>query len=185
MGSMVDKLVEYGRDVRKSVSKLCSRYYLLQAIQVAQVLATALIFYRVCMFVADNESPVVVILSGSMLPGMRRGDIMFLWNSNAPLRTGDIVVYEIPGREVPIIHRVIRVHARGIESEQIMTKGDNNFVDDAPLYDGRDLLSRDFLVGRAVGSIPYAGYLTILLNESGVVKYAIVGALVLLSFFLD
>jgi signal peptidase len=55
---------------------------------------------------------VVVVLSGSMEPGFKRGDILFLNMGKAPIRTGEIVVFNIDGREIPIVHRVIKVHER-------------------------------------------------------------------------
>lgn len=43
-----------------------------------------------------------------MEPAFQRGDVFFLTNPPAQqYRTGDIVVYRIPGAHVPIVHRVI------------------------------------------------------------------------------
>ena len=55
---------------------------------------------------------VVVVLSGSMEPAFYRGDILFLNKGSAPLRTGEIVVFNIDGRDIPIVHRVIKFHER-------------------------------------------------------------------------
>ncbi|XP_063946152.1 uncharacterized protein LOC108212554 [Daucus carota subsp. sativus] len=60
------------------------------------------------MCVTGSESPVVVVLSGSMEPGSKRGDILFLHMSKDPIRAGEIVVFNIDGREIPIVHRVIK-----------------------------------------------------------------------------
>jgi len=56
---------------------------------------------------------VVVVLSGSMEPGFHRGDILFLNMGLQPVRTGEIVVFNLDGRDIPIVHRVIKVRARG------------------------------------------------------------------------
>jgi signal peptidase I len=45
-----------------------------------------------------------------MEPGFYRGDILFLNMGTKPVRTGDIVVFNLDGRDIPIVHRVIRVH---------------------------------------------------------------------------
>ncbi|TVU16898.1 hypothetical protein EJB05_32901 [Eragrostis curvula] len=45
------------------------------------------------MVVTGSESPVVVVLSGSMEPGFKRGDILFLHMSKDPIRTGKIVCF--------------------------------------------------------------------------------------------
>ena len=42
-----------------------------------------------------------------MEPSFYRGDILFInWDYGIPA-SGDIVVYRIPGQEIPIVHRVV------------------------------------------------------------------------------
>ena len=62
------------------------------------------------MILSLSESPVVVVLSGSMEPAFRRGDILWLNNQNDPIQVGEIVVFKIEGRDIPIVHRVLQVH---------------------------------------------------------------------------
>lgn len=64
------------------------------------------------MLITGSESPVVVVLSGSMEPGFYRGDILFLHLGKAPIRTGEIVVYNIDGRDIPIVHRALQIHEK-------------------------------------------------------------------------
>ena len=53
------------------------------------------------------------VFSGSMEPAFHRGDLLFLTNyQEEPVRTGDIVVFKIEGREIPIVHRVLTVHEK-------------------------------------------------------------------------
>ena len=48
-----------------------------------------------------------------MEPAFHRGDLLFLTNfEEEPVRTGDIVVFKIEGREIPIVHRVLTVHEK-------------------------------------------------------------------------
>jgi signal peptidase len=54
----------------------------------------------------------VLLFSGSMEPAFYRGDLLFLTLSDDPFRVGDIVVFKIPGRDIPIVHRIIKVHER-------------------------------------------------------------------------
>jgi signal peptidase I len=43
-----------------------------------------------------------------MEPAFYRGDLIFLTNpANQRYQTGDIVVYDVPGNEVPIVHRIL------------------------------------------------------------------------------
>ena len=51
--------------------------------------------------------------SGSMEPAFHRGDLLLLTNDREEaIRAGDIVVFRIDGRDIPIVHRVIKVHER-------------------------------------------------------------------------
>ena len=47
--------------------------------------------------------------SGSMEPAFYRGDILFLHMGYTPFRSGDIVVFKVADREIPIVHRIIKV----------------------------------------------------------------------------
>ena len=48
--------------------------------------------------------------SGSMEPAFFRGDILFLSLSDDPIRVGDICIFKLDGRDIPIVHRVLRAH---------------------------------------------------------------------------
>ncbi len=50
--------------------------------------------------------------SGSMEPAFQRGDILFLNNQDDPVRVGEIVVFKIKDRDIPIVHRVLEVHEK-------------------------------------------------------------------------
>jgi hypothetical protein len=45
-----------------------------------------------------------------------------------PIRAGDITVFRIEGRDIPIVHRVIKVHETANGTVKFLTKGDNNSV---------------------------------------------------------
>ncbi|EOY31039.1 Peptidase S24/S26A/S26B/S26C family protein, putative isoform 2 [Theobroma cacao] len=121
--------------------------------------------------ITGSESPVVVVLTGSMEPGFKRGDILFLYMSKDPIRAGEIVVFN-DGRKVPIVHRVIEVHERRDTREaDILTKGDANDMDDRVLYtSSQHWLQQKYIKGRAVGFLPYVGYVTIIMTEKPVIK---------------
>lgn len=49
--------------------------------------------------------------SGSMEPAFHRGDLLLLTNpASVPVQVGDICVFQIPHRDIPIVHRVIKLH---------------------------------------------------------------------------
>lgn len=48
-----------------------------------------------------------------MEPAFFRGDLLFLTNyQEDKIRAGEIVVFKIDGRDIPIVHRVIKVHEK-------------------------------------------------------------------------
>jgi len=114
--------------------------------------------------------------SGSMEPAFQRGDILFLNNQENIIRVGEIVVFKIKGRDIPIVHRVLKVHEKPTGEVDLLTKGDNNSVDDRGLYaPGQMWLQREDVLGRARGAVPYIGMVTIILNDYPMLKYALVG----------
>ncbi|XP_050245598.1 uncharacterized protein LOC126693603 isoform X6 [Quercus robur] len=136
-----------------SIKSLQIRQVLTQAVSLGMIVTSALIIWKALMCITGSESPVVVVLSGSMEPGFKRGDILFLHMSKDPIRAGEIVVFNVDGREIPIVHRVIKVHERQDSREvDALSKGDNNYVDDILLYAlGQLLLLRHHIMGRAIG----------------------------------
>lgn len=69
--------------------------------------------WKTLILLTGSDSPVVVVLSGSMEPAFYRGDILFLNMGTAPLRTGEIVVYNAEEESsIPVVHRIIEVHER-------------------------------------------------------------------------
>ena len=51
-----------------------------QGLNLAMVVLTALMIWKGLMMFTESESPVVVVLSGSMEPAFQRGDILYLDN---------------------------------------------------------------------------------------------------------
>jgi hypothetical protein len=65
--------------------------------------------------ITDSPSPIVVVLSGSMEPAFQRGDLLFLTNRNILQETdvGEIVVYNVKDKDIPIVHRIVRKFGSG------------------------------------------------------------------------
>ncbi|KAJ2914978.1 hypothetical protein MD484_g5458, partial [Candolleomyces efflorescens] len=191
----------------KAFRRLGFRHVLLQVLNFASVIASGLMIWKGLGVITNSESPIVVVLSGSMEPAFYRGDLLFLTNpSSEQYKTGDITVYKIPGADIPIVHRVLETHdvppridirqytksaARskastntdGSEQDNqlLLTKGDNNYVDDIELYQGLEWLEKKHIVGKVRGFLPYVGYVTIAMNDFPQLKYALLGGLGLLA----
>ncbi|XP_027125305.1 signal peptidase complex catalytic subunit SEC11C isoform X1 [Coffea eugenioides] len=174
--------MEWVAETVESIKSFQIRKALNDAVSFGMIISSALIIWKALMCITGSESPVVVVLTGSMEPGFKRGDILFLHMNNDPIRAGEIIVYNVDGRSIPIVHRVIKVHERKDTGEvNILTKGDANPGDDIGLYaPGQRWLEQRHIMGRAVGFLPYVGWVTIIMTEKPIVKYVLIGVLGLL-----
>ncbi len=155
------------------------RQVLSQILGLGLIVTSAFMIWKTLILVTESESPVVVVLSGSMEPAFQRGDILFLHNGKKTVENGDIVVFNLDDRPIPIVHRILRYHEKsdGDGEFDVLTKGDNNYEDDRVLYNpGQLWLNQRHIVGRAVGYLPYAGMATIIMNDYPFVKCVIVRA---------
>ncbi|KAJ5960375.1 Signal peptidase I [Penicillium vulpinum] len=171
-----------------------ARQSIAQVLNFALVLSTAFMLWKGLSVVSASSSPIVVVLSGSMEPAFQRGDLLFLWNRNTRAEIGEVLVYNVRGKSIPIVHRVVRtfpeVEGRAStkkvkeitvdttpKSHMLLTKGDNNSADDTELYaEGQDYLDRaEDIVGSVRGYIPMVGYVTIMLSEHPWLKTVMLG----------
>ncbi|KEP49162.1 signal peptidase complex catalytic subunit SEC11 [Rhizoctonia solani 123E] len=168
-------------DEIKTLKRMGVRALLLQVMNFAMVISTGLMVWKGMGLATNTESPIVVVLSGSMEPAFYRGDLLFLTNfPNVPYQIGDITVYKVLGQDIPIVHRVLETHSQNVTppTEQLLlTKGDNNELDDIQLYRGLRWLERKHIVGKVQGFLPYVGYATIAMNDFPQLKYALLGGL--------
>ena len=158
------------------------RHFVLQFVSLGLVVTSALMIWKGLILLTRSDTPVVVVLSGSMEPAFQRGDILFLIHEKQAVELGDVVVFSVEGRSIPIVHRVIKTHAPNEKNEhKILTKGDNNYMDDIGLYaPGQKWLNEKHVMGRTVGYLPHVGKATILMNDHPMIKYALIFILGLL-----
>ena len=96
------------KNMLSSLSAMQPRQLAAQVLNFALVLSTAFMIWKGLSVVTDSSSPIVVVLSGSMEPAFQRGDLLFLWNRGANTQVGEVVVYTVKGKDIPIVHRVVR-----------------------------------------------------------------------------
>lgn len=152
------------------------RLQLVQTLNLVLTVSTAFMGWKGLAFLTNAELPVVVVLTGLMEPAFQRGDLLFLWNRNHRSEVGDVVVYNMPGRPIPIVHRVLREHHNN-DKQLLLTKGDNNPIDDLSLYRRGQMYldkQRD-IMGTVYGYLPMVGYVTILITENQYFKFAMLG----------
>lgn len=60
------------------------------------VVGSALSMWNIGKVVTNTESPIVVVLTGSMEPAFYRGDLLLVTHFKEDLRMGDIIVFKVP-----------------------------------------------------------------------------------------
>ena len=131
------------------------------------------LLYFILQVSLNTQTPVVVVVSGSMEPTLKKGDLLFIRgvdpvairNGTIEDKNGDIIVFDSNGvwsfpQADPIVHRVVNKRYTGSYWE-FQTKGDANpTVDEGwvPEYN---------IYGIVCGGIPYIGWVKIVLADSG------------------
>jgi len=101
----------------------------------------------------------VAIISNSMYPGIKRGDVVIVRISKIDnIYVGDIINFKSKSNNINIIHRVVDKYE--VNNRLILTtKGDNNKIeDDDPVF-------TEQVIGKIVARIPKIGYPSILIKE--------------------
>lgn len=160
-----------------TLRRLNIRQFVEQLVAASYSIIHTYIFWKMLCLFLDNDSPIVCVLSESMEPGFRRGDILLL----KPHRydAGDICVYQVYKNSIPIVHRVIKR-----DGTHLLTKGDNNRRDDVGLYrPGRSFLEPEETRAGVFGYIPYFGLPTIWISSVPGLKVALLSLAGLSVFF--
>ena len=141
----------------------------------------------------NTEAPIVIVVSGSMEPSIREGDLLFVMGTNpedikngtAEDKNGDVIVFDARGLwagapEEPIVHRVVDKYLVG-DTWYFRTKGDANWLPD------QALVPESRIIGVVIGGIPYIGWVKIFLTESGLLipLLVIVSAILVISIIRD
>lgn len=149
--------------------------------------------YFILQISLNTESPIVVVISGSMEPNIHKGDLLFISgidakdikNGTAEDKNGDVIVFDarelwIGAPQEPIVHRVIYKHKVN-DTWYFRTKGDAN-----PSPDPEEVPDFD-IIGVVIGGIPYIGWVKIFLTDSGLLipLLVIVSALLVISLVKD
>lgn len=180
MSSLVSSVLQEARDTYTYLRNIDRRQLAHQVLSLVLVLSTAVMIWKGLVVASGSETPVVVVLSGSMEPAIVRGDILFLWSDRrVPYAIGEIIVYQIQGRPIPIIHRILEIRTASDGRVELLTKGDHNPVEDRGLYNADSGLKKlwlyeDEIMGRAFGFLPKLGLMTIYLTEYPAIKYALI-----------
>ncbi|MFX0047273.1 MAG: signal peptidase I [Candidatus Hermodarchaeota archaeon] len=147
--------------------------------------------YFILQVTLNTETPIVVVISGSMEPTIHEGDLLFVMgtdaenikNGTAEDKEGDVIVFNAPwtgAPQEPIVHRVINKYQVGDEWF-FETKGDANSLPDP------DPVPESNVIGIVIGGIPYIGWVKIFLTNTGLLipLLVIISALLIISIVRD
>jgi hypothetical protein len=87
--------------------------------------------------------------------GFDVGDLPIIQGSDE-YRIGDVIVYEVPGQSIPIIHRIIKINPDGT----YMTKGDHN----PDLLPFESSVKKEQIKGKIIFIIPKLGYFKVIFH---------------------
>jgi signal peptidase len=153
---------------------------------VANMVLSSVVIWMAFVLVFHNNMPLVVVLSDSMKPDFRRGDLLLAtgppWGAIFP--NAEICAYNTRLSPIPIVHRMIETHLVGA-AKHILTKGDANDRPDWWLY-SRDQSAQfydsDEVETKIVAVLPCLGWLSIAVKEDKRVSVAFIAFLVWSSF---
>jgi signal peptidase len=78
-------------------------------------------------YALQADKPIMAVVSNSMVPIFYRGDLIVVKGIDCEdIEVGDIIVYNNPIRQIPIVHRVIEIDDDPQGIRTLITKGDNN-----------------------------------------------------------
>ena len=90
-------------------SKLTTRQIIKQIIFAMYAISSSYFTWKAICCILDNDSPIVCVLTQSMEPGYRRGDILLLGSRSRdgirPFAVGDTAVWSVKEGTIPIVHR--------------------------------------------------------------------------------
>jgi signal peptidase len=111
----------------------------------------------------STDMPVVAVESNSMVPTFYQGDILIIQGVRNPndysefLKIGDIIVFSVEGREIPIVHRIKQINPDGsYQTQGDATTGQHPF---------EKHITPESIRGKVIMIIPYLGWVKIGVTE--------------------
>lgn len=119
-------------------------------------LGLAFVIYASLGYALSTDVPLTAVVSDSMEPNLYKGDMLLVYGTQE-VGVGDVIIYQNPLTNLPVVHRVIEM-----ENGEFITKGDNNPADDVTLGITDGPVSMGQVHGKSVLRIPLLGWVKIM-----------------------
>ncbi|MGV9199321.1 MAG: signal peptidase I [Promethearchaeia archaeon] len=178
---------------KKDNSKASKKKIIIAVILIFFAFFGSYIIYFTLQVTLGTNTPMVVVISGSMEPNIHKGDLLFLTDKEPENikegtiedQQGDVIVYDARGLwsgapDEPIVHRVVD-QKQNESGYFFLTKGDANS------YPDRAWVPANRIIGVVCGGIPYIGWIKIFLTEYNlfIPLLVIFGSLLIISIIWD
>lgn len=161
-GFLADRKIQANKI--KNQERFKARVYVRNSSEKTSTLISIFFFLVIAFIVLNQNANFVVVTSDSMSPTIQRGDLVLVQSIIKTTYTGDIILFQVPSRRLPVLHRVEEVLSNGYK-----TKGDfSPSLDYWTVEDSQIQAKVIFLFGNPV-VIPKVGELFIV--ESKVTKF--------------
>ena len=172
---------KYVSEEERALQKKRKKSIITGIILIGIVLAGTFGFNGLMRVVLKNDSPIVVVTSGSMEPEISRGDLLIIryrtpeeiTNGTIDGKEGDIILYDTHGVwanpiEEEVVHRVVGKYYNDTEGMwYFYTKGDaNDFVDPPSSVFVQSPVPEGKITGVVLFKIPWVGNIKLYLDES-------------------
>ncbi|GFR11511.1 signal peptidase complex catalytic subunit SEC11A [Trichonephila clavata] len=148
------------------------RQYLYSLLQFSLIIGSVCSLWYGLITITSCKYPITFMSTDGMEPALRKGDITFATNyKEDALNVGDIILFDVKGREIPIVHRIIQIQTKHDGSLQMLTKGDNRPQDDRDLFyaPGQMWVEEKDVIGKVKGVVPPVGILILLFQEHRII----------------
>eukprot|EP01084_Bolivina_argentea_P172292 298457_1 len=154
-----------------------------QILKLLTYLFNILMIWKCLTLITGSIHPIFVLNTYGDVT-ISRGDVLILCKPKQ-FDVGDLVVFDLDRSvALAIVHRVIQSHTSPNGEQRLLTKGDNNQVDDAyGIYKpGQMWLTQQDIIGKVTFHIPQAGFIFLIKPLS---RYIIIGAVCVHRLFFD
>ncbi len=185
---------------KKEKKPISKKKVIIAVVMICVAIFGSFFIYFILQVALNTETPVVVVVSGSMRPTLNEGDLLFvkgvdpaaIRNGTVEDKDGDIIVFDAHGvwlspPNEPVVHRVVNKRYNVNTSRwEFQTKGDNNpYIDGYPLD---EYWVPDYKIfGVVCGRIPWIGWIKIVLTDLGLLipLLIIISVLLIISIIRD